>query len=64
MGYEINNKILYTFKFGDDQVGIGQCKNDIETMAEEYSEQGLDVNINKTKYMSFDAMFGDLELAD
>jgi hypothetical protein len=56
MGYNVDNIMIYTLQFADDQVVIAQSKEDPEYMCrklqEEYSKWGLTRNIAKTKYMS------------
>ena len=56
MGYNVDNTMIYTLQFSDDQVVMAQSKEDLEYMCrklqEVYSKWGLTVNIAKTKYMS------------
>jgi len=56
MRYNLDNTMIHTLQFADDQVVMDQSKEDLEYMCrklqEEYSEWGLTVNIAKTKYMS------------
>jgi hypothetical protein len=53
MGYNIDNTMIYTLQFADDQVVMDQSKEDLEYMSrklqEEYSKWGLTVNSAKTK---------------
>ena len=56
MGYNVDDTMIYTLQFADDQVVIAQSKEDLEYLCwklqEEYSKWGLTMNIAKTKYMS------------
>lgn len=66
MGIELNNTCLYTLQFADDQVVIANDREDIEYMmrklVEEYSRWGLDVNIDKTKYLCVGSEENDIHL--
>ena len=54
MGITLENTTLYTLQFADDQVLVGD-KEDLEYMTrklkETYEKWGLDMNLNKTKYI-------------
>jgi hypothetical protein len=56
MGYNVDNTMIYTLQFADNQVVMAQSREDLEYMCqklqEEYSKWGLTMNIAKTKYMS------------
>ena len=56
MGHTVDNTMIYTLQFADDQEVIAQSKEDLEYMCrnfqEEYSKWGLTMNTDKTKYMS------------
>jgi len=66
MGYNVDNTMIYTLQFADDQVVMAQSKEDLECMCrklqEEYSKWGLIVNIVKTKCMSLGTDTNHLEL--
>ncbi|XP_030746803.1 uncharacterized protein LOC115875475 [Sitophilus oryzae] len=55
MEIPLNDSILYTLCFGDDQIILAQDYEDLEYMTrkliEEYHKWGLEVNLNKTEYM-------------
>ena len=55
MGHTVDNTMIYTLQFADDQEVIAQSKEDLEYMCrnfqEEYSKWGLTMNTDKTKYM-------------
>ena len=56
MVYNVDNTMIYTLQFADDQVVMAQSKEDLEYTCrkcqEEYSKWALTTNIAKTKYMS------------
>lgn len=66
MGIPLNNKTIYTLQFADDQVILAQDKDDLEYMSrkikEEYEKAGLNMNLNKTKYLCIGNETTDLEL--
>jgi hypothetical protein len=68
VGYNVDNTTIYTYtlQFADDQVVIAQSKDDLEYMCrkiqEEYLKWGLNMNIDKTKYMSLGPDTYDLEM--
>jgi len=55
MGIPLENTTLYTLQFVDDQVVLAGDKEDLEYMTyklkETYEKWGLDMNLNKTKYL-------------
>jgi hypothetical protein len=56
VGYNVDNTMIYTLQFADDQVMMAQSKEDwnirmCRKLQEEYSKWGLIMNIAKTKYM-------------
>ena len=55
MGFRLENITLYTLQFADDQLVLAGDKEDLEYMArklrETYEKWGLDMNLNKTKYL-------------
>lgn len=55
MGMPLNESILYTLCFADDQIVIAQDHDDMNYMMrkliEEYEKWGLEVNLKKTEYM-------------
>ena len=55
MGILLNDSILYTLCFADDQIILAQDYEDWEYMTrkliEEYNKWGLEVNLKKTEYM-------------
>ena len=55
MGVPLENITLYTLQFADDQVVLAGDKEDLEYMTrklkETYEKWGLDMNMNKTKYL-------------
>jgi len=57
MGIPLENTTLYTLQFADDQVVLAGDKEDLEYMTrklkEIYEKWGLDMNLNKTKYLCF-----------
>ena len=66
MGYNVDNRAIYTLQFADDQVVMAQSKEDLEYMCrklqEEYFKWGLNMNIAKTKYMSLGTDTNHLEM--
>jgi hypothetical protein len=56
MGYNVDNTMIYTLQYADDQAVMAQSKEDLECTCrkfqEEYFEWGLTMNIANTKYMS------------
>jgi hypothetical protein len=63
---QVDNTLIYTLKFADDQVVMAQGKEHLEYMCrklqEEYSKWGLNMNIAKTKYMSLSTDTNYLEV--
>ena len=57
MGIPLENTTLYTPQFADTQVVLAGDKEDLEYMTcklkETYEKWGLDMNLNKTKYLCF-----------
>ena len=57
MGILLENTILYTLRFADDQVVLAGDKEDLEYMTDKFKETyekwGLDMNLNKTKKLMF-----------
>jgi len=55
MGIPLENTTLYTLQFADDQVVLKGDKEDVGYMTcklkETYEKWGLDMNLNKTKYL-------------
>ena len=55
MGIPLENITLYTLQFADDPVVLAGDKEDLEYMTrklkENYEKWGLDMNLNKTKYL-------------
>jgi hypothetical protein len=55
MGVPLENIILYKLQFADDQVVLAGDKKCLECMTsklkETYEKWGLDMNLNKTKYL-------------
>ncbi|XP_030766854.1 uncharacterized protein LOC115890691 [Sitophilus oryzae] len=55
MGILLNDSILYTLCFADDQIILAQDYEDLEYMTrkliEKYNKWGLEVNLKKTEYM-------------
>lgn len=66
MGIPLENNNLFTLCFADDQIVIAQDYEDLEYMArkliEEYEKWGLEVNIEKTRYMNIGGTRQDLLL--
>lgn len=66
MGIQINDKIIYTLQFADDQVLLAQDKEDLEYMTrkikEEYEKAGLSMNVKKTRYLCVGEEAVDLDL--
>jgi len=66
MGIPINNNMIYSLSFADDQLLITQDYDDMEYMTrkltEEYRKGGLDINIEKTKYMCIGGEHRDLKI--
>ena len=54
-GYNVDNTMIYTLQFADNQVVMAQSQEDLEyvcrKLQEEYSKWGLTMNIAKTKYV-------------
>jgi hypothetical protein len=55
VGIPLENTTLYTLQFADDQVVLAGGKEDLEYMThilkETYEKWGIDMNLNKTKYL-------------
>jgi hypothetical protein len=55
MGIPIQNTYVYSLTFADDQVLLAQDHDDMKYMArklkEEYEKWGLNINLEKTKYV-------------
>ena len=55
MGIPLENITLHTLQFADDQVVLAGDKEDLEyithKLKETYEKWGLDMNLNKTKYL-------------
>jgi len=68
MGISLNDTTLYTLCFADDQIVLAQDYEDLEYMTrkliEEYNKWGLDVNLEKTRYMCIGGVQQDLILED
>jgi len=66
MGIPLENTTLCTLQFADDQVVLAGNKEDLEYMAcklkETYEKWGLDMNLNKTKYLCIGEMHSNLKL--
>lgn len=68
MGVKIEDSMLYSLHFADDQVLFAEDEDDILYMLrklhEEYSEWGLEINLSKTEYMVVGASAKGLKLDD
>ena len=57
---------MYTLQFADDQVVLAGDKEDLEYMARKlkgtYEKWGLDMNLNKTKYLCIGGTENSLKL--
>jgi len=66
MGIPLENTTLYTLQFADDQVVLPSDKEDLEYMTrklkETYEKWGLDMNLNKTKYLCIGETHSNLKL--
>jgi len=66
MGVPLENITLYTLQFADDQVVLAGDKEDLEYMTcklkETYEKWGLDMNLNKTKYLCMGGTQNNLKL--
>jgi len=66
MGVPLENITLYTLQFADDQVVLAGDKEDLEYMTrklkETYEKCGLDLNLNKTKYLYIGGTQNNLKL--
>jgi len=66
MGASLENITLYTLQFTDDQVVLAGDKEDLEYMTrklkENYEKWGLDINLNKTKYLCIGGTHNNLKL--
>ncbi|XP_072392123.1 uncharacterized protein [Diabrotica undecimpunctata] len=66
MGIDLGEVCLYTLQFADDQVIIANDKGDLEYMArklkEEYDQWGLEINVEKTKYLPIGGELSNIEL--
>jgi hypothetical protein len=62
----LENTTLYTLQFADDQVVLVDDKEDLEYMTckmkEIYDKWGLDMNLNKTKYLCTGGTHDNLKL--
>jgi hypothetical protein len=66
MGIPLENIALYTLQFADDQVVLAGDKDDLEYMTcklkETYEKWGLDMSLNKTKYLCIGGIHNNLRL--
>ena len=66
MGIPLENTTLYTLQFADDQVVSAGDKEDLEymthTLKETYEKWGLDMNLNKTKFLCTGETHSNLKL--
>jgi len=66
MGIPLENTTLYTLQFADYQVVLAGDKEDLEYMTrklkETYGKWGLDMNLNKTKYLYIGETHTNLKL--
>jgi hypothetical protein len=66
MGIPLENITLYTLQFADDQEVLAENKEDLEYMTrklkENYEKCGLDMNLNKTKYLCTGGTHNNLKL--
>ena len=66
MGIPLENATLYTRQFADDQVFSAGDKEDLEYMMckfkKTYEKWGLDMNLNKTKYLCIGETDSNLKL--
>ena len=66
MRIPLENTTLYTLQFADDQVVLAGDKEDLECMTrklkETYEKWGLDMNLNKTKYLCIGQTHSNLKL--
>ena len=66
MGDPLENIILYTLQFADDQVVLASDKEDLEYMSRKLKETqenwGLNLNLNKTKYLCIGGTHNNLKL--
>lgn len=66
MGLEIDEDLLHTLLFADDQIIMANDDYDIEYMirklSEVYTTAGLKINFSKTKYLVIGAEGQDIEI--
>jgi len=66
MGITLENTTFYTLQFADDQVILTGDKEDLEYMTRKlkgtYEKWGLDMNLNKTKYLCIGETHSNLKL--
>ena len=66
MGIPLENTTLYTFQSADDQIVLAGDKEDLEyttrKLKETYDKWGLDMNLNKTKYLCTGETHSNLKL--
>ena len=66
MGISLENTTLYTLQFAGDEVVLAGDKEDLEYMThklkETYEKFGLDMNLNKTKYLRIGKTHSNLKL--
>jgi hypothetical protein len=66
MGIPLENTTLYTLQFADDQVCLASDKQDLECMMrklkETYEQWGLDMNLNRRKYLCTGETHSNLKL--
>jgi len=66
MGIPLQNTTFYTLQFADDQVVLAGDKEDLEyvmrKLKETYEKWGLDMNLNKTKYLCTGDTHSNLKL--
>jgi len=66
MGIPLENTTLHALQFADDQVVLAGDKEDLEYMTrklkETYEKWGLDMNLNKTRYLCTGETHNNLKL--
>jgi hypothetical protein len=66
MGIPIGEQTLYTLLFADDQVIVAADAEDVSYMTrkleEEFTKWGLEINMNKTKYLAIGATAQDTKI--
>lgn len=68
MGFPIDNKILHSLLFADDQIVFAQDEDDmiymLRKLKEEYEKWGLNINLEKTEYMCVGERTNNIQIGE